>query len=140
MGTEVFSHLNWLAVLVAAVAYFMLGALWYSKALFANTWIKTTGVNVNDPNAKKGVAAVMVMTLILEFITCIALAVIVERLGLSSAMSGLKLGLFTGICFSAVAVCISYMYQSKPKVLSAIDSGYHIVGNIIAAIILCVWP
>ena len=36
MDTSFFSDMNWLAVLVAAVANFMLGALWYSKALFVN--------------------------------------------------------------------------------------------------------
>ena len=44
MDTSFFSDMNWLAVLVAAVAYFMLGALWYSKALFGNAWIKYSGV------------------------------------------------------------------------------------------------
>jgi Protein of unknown function (DUF1761) len=49
MDTAFLSQLNWLAILVAAVAYFMLGALWYSKLLFANTWIKSTGVDMNNP-------------------------------------------------------------------------------------------
>jgi hypothetical protein len=54
-------------------------------------------------------------------------------------MSGVKLGLITGVCFSAIAICISYLYQNKPGALSMVDSGYHIVGNVVAAIILCVW-
>ena len=28
------SHLNWLAVVVAALSAFMVGGIWYSKALF----------------------------------------------------------------------------------------------------------
>ena len=31
MTFDVLSDLNWLAVLVAAVAYFVLGALWYAR-------------------------------------------------------------------------------------------------------------
>jgi hypothetical protein len=53
-------------------------------------------------------------------------------------MSGLKLGLLTGICFSATTICISYLYQMKPKSLSMIDGGYHIAGQAIAGIILCI--
>ncbi len=139
MDTSFFSEMNWLAVLVAAVAYFMLGALWYSKALFGNTWIKATGIDMSKPDAKKGVGGVMAFTFLLEFITCVGLGILVYRLALSGFMSGIKLGLLTGICFSAVGICISYLYQSKPKVLHAIDSSYHVVGNVIAATILCLW-
>lgn len=140
MDTSFFSHLNWLAVVVAAVAYFMIGGLWYSKLLFANTWIKSTGIDMNKPDAKKGVGGIMAFTFILEFVICLALAVLAYRLMLTGGvMSGLKLGLFTGICFSATVICISYLYQGKPKVLTLIDGGYHIAGNIVAAVILCCW-
>ncbi|HPG12256.1 MAG TPA: DUF1761 domain-containing protein [Chitinophagaceae bacterium] len=140
MDTSFFSHLNWLAVAVATVAYFMLGALWYSKALFANSWIKSTGVDMNNPDAKKGVGGIMLTTFILEFIICIGLGILVYRLNLVGGfMSGVKLGVLTGVCFSGTVIFISYMYQSKAKPLGFIDGGYHLVGNIIAAVILCLW-
>ena len=140
MDTSFFSHLNWLAVAVSAVAYFMLGAIWYSKALFANTWIKATGIDMSKPDAKSGVGGIMAMTFILEFVVCIGIAILVYRLNLGgNLMSGIKLGVLTGVCFSSIGICISYLYQSKPKVLSFIDGGYHVIGNIIAAVILCLW-
>lgn len=139
MDTSMFSHINWLATAVAAVAYFLLGALWYSM-LFAKQWIKGTGIDPNQPGAKSGSGAIMFMTLIFEFVICIGLALLVYRLNLSGNwMSGLKLGLLTGICFSAMTIAISYLYQKRNS-LSLIDGGYHLVGSIIAAIILCVWP
>jgi len=139
MDTSFISHLNWLHIAVAAIAYFMLGALWYSKILFANTWIKSTGVDMSNPDAKKGVGGVMAFTFILEFIITIGIAILVYKLNLSVLMSGVKLGLFTGVIFSGIGISISYLYQMKPKVLSIIDGGYHMVGQIIAAVILCMW-
>ncbi len=140
METSFFSELNWLAIAVAAVAYFMLGAIWYSNLLFAKTWIKGTGIDMSKPDAKKGVGGIMFFTFLLEFITCIGLAILINRLMLvGGVQSGIKLGLFTGVCFSAIGISISYLYQSKAFSLHFIDAGYHIAGNIIAAIILCVW-
>lgn len=140
MDTSFLSHLNWLAVAAAAVAYFMLGAVWYSKVLFANSWVKSSGVDMSNPDAKKGVGAIMVFTLVLEFIICIGLGILVYRLNLIDGVkSGIKLGLITGLCFCIPVIWISYLYQSKPKTLSFIDGGYHLVGNIIAAVILCLW-
>lgn len=139
MDTSIFSHLNWLHILVAALAYFILGAVWYNKAVFGSIWIKTTGVEANNPEAKKGMGGVMVFTFLLEFIVCIALAILINKLNLSGWIAGIKLGLFTGVLFSGIGICISYLYQMKPKVLSVIDGGYHTVGQIIAAVILCIW-
>jgi len=139
MNFEIFSQLNWLAILVAGAAYFILGALWYSF-IFKNTWIKLSGVNVNDPNAKKGMAMIMVSSFILMIICSIGLALLLNKVVSTSWMSGAKLGLLAGVCFSATGICISYLYEKKPLGLHLVNAGYNIAGCIIAGIILSVWP
>lgn len=139
MNTTVFSQLNWLAILVAAVAYFMLGAIWYSKALFGSKWATVVGIDMNNPDKKKGMAKMMAGTFLLIIVTCVALAVLVHRLELSVIASALKLGLITGICFATTAVSISFIYESRPTALYFIDCGYHLAGHLIAAIVLVVW-
>lgn len=140
MGFDNFSHLNWLAVLVGAVGYFALGALWYTKILFGNSWIKHTGINPNDPTAKKGAGGIMGFSFVLMFIASIGIGLLLSRVGVSSWMSGLKTGLVAGVCFSATAVWISYLYEKKPFGLVAINCGYNIVGCMICGIIQAVWP
>ncbi len=139
MNTDLFSHVNWLAVLVAGLAYFFLGAIWYSF-LFKNAWIKSSGVNVNDPNAKKGFAGIMVTSFVLIIITSIGLALFITRIGSGGWMTGLKVGLIAGICFCATAISNSYLYEKRPMTLHLINSFYNIVGCVIAAIIISVWP
>lgn len=138
MDTAIFSHLNWLAVLVAGVAYFALGAIWYSF-IFKNSWIRLSGVNMNDPNAKKGVGGVMLTSLLLMIVCSIGLALFLSRVGPSSWMSGAKVGLIAGICFSATAISISYLYEKRPLGLHLINAGYNVAGCVIAGIILAVW-
>ncbi len=139
MNTELFSQMNWLAVLVAAITYFMLGAIWYSKALFGTKWAAAVGMNMNDPDKSKGMAKMMIGTFVLILVTCIGLALLVARLDLSVLASGIKLGLITGICFATTAVSISFIYESRPTALYFIDCGYHLAGHLIAAIILVLW-
>ena len=138
MNSDIFSHVNWLALLVAAVAFFLLGAVWYSL-LFRNAWIKSSGVNVNDPNAKKGVGAMFLSSFILMIITCIGLALFVSRIGDAGWMTGLKVGLIAGICFSATSISNSYLYEKRPLALHLINGFYNIVGCVIAGIIISVW-
>ena len=139
MNTELFSQMNWLAVLVATITYFMLGAIWYSKALFGAKWAAAVGMNMNDRDKSKGMAKMMIGTFVLILITCVGLALLVARMDLSVLPSGFKLGLITGICFATTAVSISFIYESRPTILYFIDCGYHLAGHLIAAIILVLW-
>lgn len=138
MDTTVFSDINWLAVLVAALAYFVVGALWYAP-LFGKTWVKHHKIDVNDPEMKKGVAGTFVSSFLLMIVTCIGLAILISRMELTELMSGVKLGLLTGIFFSMTSISITYLYLKKPAALHFIEGLYHVVGQIVAAIIICLW-
>lgn len=138
MDTTIFSQLPWLQILVATVAYFSLGAIWYSF-LFQKQWIAYHGIDMSNPDAKKGAGGVMAFSFVLFFIATTGLAILVERLNLSGALSGIKLGLFTGFFFSMMALSITYLYLQRPLGLHLIDGLYHVTGQAIAALILCVW-
>ena len=138
MKADLFSQVNWLAVLVGALAYFFLGAIWYS-ALFRNAWIKATGVNMNDPNGRKGFAGIMITSFITILVTSIGLALLITRIQSGGWMTGVKIGLIAGVCFSAATICNSYLYEKRPIALSTINSLYNIVGCVIAGIIIAIW-
>ena len=138
MDTQFLANIHWLQILVAAIAYFALGAIWYS-ALFGKKWVMYQKIDMNDPNVKSGTGAIMFGSFIWMFITCIALDIIVTKLGLDNALSGIKWGLLTGICFASAAISISYLYVKKPAGLHFIDCLYHVVGQVVACVILCVW-
>ena len=140
MNTDFLSHVNWLAVLVAAVAYFILGALWYSKVLFGNKWAQLVRLDVNDPNLKKGMGGMMISTLVLILVVCFALEILIIKFNFEQEISyGVKLGLLTGLGFATTAVSINYVYENKPTNLYLINNGYHVLGHIVAATVLVLW-
>ncbi len=137
--TDVFMEFPWLQVFVAGLAFFAFGALWYSKLLFAKPWIKLAGIDINHPDTKKGVGVIMGGSLVMMLIASFALGVLVSRLEISGFMSGLKLGLLTGVCFAATGISISFIYEKRPLGLHLIDGLYMICGHVIVAVILCTW-
>lgn len=139
MDTKIFSEINWLAVLVAVIAYYGAGAIWYHKNVFGTKWAEGHGLKMDDPEAKKGMGKIMFMSFLSFVVIVIALALLVVKLNFTQFMSGVKLGLITGIGFSWMTIYISYLYTKKPVSIHVIDGLYHVIGQIIAAIILCVW-
>src|SRR5678816_413108 len=114
MNADIFSHINWLAVLVASVAYFAVGAIWYSFFFFFS-WIRLTKVDMNDPNGKKGIAGIMFTSFIMMLVASFGLALFINRIDNSGWMTGLKIGLIAGICFCATAISNSYLYEKRPS-------------------------
>ena len=140
MNTDFLSHVNWLAVLVAAIAYFVLGALWYSKTLFGSKWAQLEKIDTSNPDMKKGMGGMMISTFVLILIVCFGLEVLIVKFGFVQEFEyGIKLGLLTGLAFASTAVSINYVYIRKPTNLYFINNGYHVIGHVIAATILVLW-
>ena len=70
---------NYLAILVAAVAGMIVGALWYSPLLFGNVWMKLMGLGRKQLQAakKKG----MGKSYFLSFVALLVMAYVISRLG-----------------------------------------------------------
>lgn len=140
MLEELLGNLNWLHLLVAAIAYFAIGAIWYSPVLFSNAWAKAVGLKMDDPELKKTFPIAMIGSFLMMFITVVALGIIQQKIPAVGVSGALKVGLFFGLCFSSMAIGISYIYQRKPLVLYLIDCGYHVIGCIVSSIIIVLWP
>ena len=54
--SEIFNGVSWLAVIVGAVAAFMLGWLWYSPKLFGTKWAEGSGVKMGSTGEMPTVA------------------------------------------------------------------------------------
>ena len=73
------SDLNWLAVVVSAVVYFALGALWYSNVLFGKGYRAALGVAEDEQGSPLGSA--LAINFVMWLLSAIALALIVAAAG-----------------------------------------------------------
>src|SRR5215475_8494145 len=98
-----FLGVNLLAVLVSAIASMVVGFLWYSPALFANSWMKLMGY---DPGDKEKIAEMQksagpsyFMSLIASILAAFVLGKLIGLSGFSNAVEGLKIGLVVWLGF-----------------------------------------
>jgi hypothetical protein len=135
-----FDQLNYLAVIVAAVVYFGIGSVWFS-GLFGKTWlaeVEKHGVRIQKPTTPQMIT-MMISTFVYNLMTAFGVSLLVYVIGTSTVVTGLKLGLFAGICFAATSMLTAYNWESRSTKLSMIDIGYPLLGIVACAIILSVW-
>jgi hypothetical protein len=140
VSLDVLGDLNWPAVLVAALAYWLLGALWWAPFLFGSAWARSIGWEP-PPDAKPG-ATFMVGTAAMALLAAVAVGMLAEVTGADGLGEGLVLGLVLGLGVAGAAllgVAASEPTRPRPWTWLAIDGGYHLVGLLLAAAIVAVW-
>lgn len=131
-------ELNWLAVIVAALAYFALGALWYG--VFATPWMAAVGKTKEQIQADSR-PYIYPLQMVATFLLVVLLAYwLVNVLGVGS--DDLAAGLGGGLLLWAVAVLAGtgdFLYEARPLRLFLINSGYRLTGLLTSAAIVTLW-
>ncbi|WP_234571511.1 DUF1761 domain-containing protein [Rhodohalobacter sp. 614A] len=135
--SELLSSLNWLSILVATVVYFVLGALWYSPVLFGNIWMKLR--NLDKETMEQPNPVIYLYSVILQFIGVISLAMFITVLGVNSAGNGALIGFGAGAGFVFSLAGTTGIFTNIPMKLHFLDNGYHVVGLVLAGLVLGWW-
>jgi uncharacterized protein DUF1761 len=140
MSFDALGDLNWLAVIVAAIAYFVLGALWYAPPVFGKPWQRSIGWEI--PADQRPNPAVFLSPAITCVVASIAVGALAVATGTDTIGEGIVLGLFAGIGIAAAVLFVTAIFEpTKPDRMTwfLITAGYHLVGLLIASVILAVW-
>ena len=136
------SAINWLAVIVGTLIYFGLGALWYSPPLFARPWQAAIGWDDSRPQPQTN-PITYVVPLVLYLAAAGAMAILAATTATDTLAEGITLGLLTGLGFSLPMVGVEATFDpNKPKPLQwfLITVAYHLIGFLILAVVIAVWP
>lgn len=125
------NELNWVAVLVATVAAFVTGAIWYSKPLFMKPWMKGAGLSEKDIN-NGNPAKAMVAGAISTFVGAAALAVLFDVLALEGAMDGALLGAMVALGFIVTNKVMHNYFEQKSEQYTLITT----TGDIVALAVM----
>jgi hypothetical protein len=135
------AHMNWLAILCAGLAYWVLGYLWYSL-LFGKIWAaehtRSHGARARPSGSE--MFTKMLGTFICNLIAAGAMAYLFKRTAIADLNHSLKLAAVGGIGFAGTALTMSAIWEGKSTKMWMIDAGYNFVGAILVAMILVNWP
>jgi hypothetical protein len=128
---------NYAAVFVSALAYWILGALWYGL-LFNKPWMALENFSMESAKAMNPVLP-YVVTFALNLLIAFVLAQICIWRSANTAARGAALGIFLWIGFVGPVTFTSYMYEMRPMQLFAINEFYPLVGFCLMGAILGAW-
>ncbi len=132
-------HFNHWALLVSALMLWLLGAVWYSPALFAKPWMALLKINPDPTKKGKGMIAGMIASFIGDLLLSLILAHIVGWSGAVNPGAGAFIGFIVWLGFFAAPNLPQGIYEGRPFKLFAINNGYWLVGLIAAGVLLTLW-
>ena len=132
---DYFDDLNWWAVIVATVAFFALGFIWYSNALFGRQY--RAAIGQDDDYAPSPTA--IVVNVIGWFVAAVVLALIARGIGAETWVDGLVLGLVASIGFIGTNRVVANLYEGPNTALMRVNAPYNLIGYAVMGIILAVW-
>jgi hypothetical protein len=136
MILDYFGDLNWLAILVAAVAWFAFSAAWYSVPPLSNAWMRAAKVT---PTEGPPLVSLLFPTFVGYFVTSIVIAMLAKAIGAATFADGLALGIVLGIGFGVVGALVTQLYEQKGGTYWLINGVNAIIAYSIVSVIVTLW-
>ena len=123
-----------LAVLAAAVAAWVVGALWYMA--LAKPWMAASGVQVGPDGRPEGGALPYILSLIAMVLVAGMMRHVFALSAVDTWDKGLVSGLGVGLFFISPWIMINNAYAGNPFRLTLIDGGYAVLGCAVIGTVL----
>jgi hypothetical protein len=133
-------RINYPAVLVAAIAHFIIGGIWYGL-IFGNKFIELMAWSpeklrqMEAQNPAKQYFAAFVSGLVLVYI----LAHFVQYTKARTAVDGIQTAFWLWLGFIVTTQFATVVFEDRKLGLYLINVGYQFVGCAVAGVILTVW-
>lgn len=128
---------NYAAVFVSALAYWILGALWYA-VLFSKPWMELEQMSAEKAKSMNPVLP-YIITFVLNLLIAFVLAQICSWRNANTVARGAAVGILLWIGFVGPVTYTTYMYEMRPMELFAINEFYSLVGLCLMGAILGAW-
>ena len=128
---------NYVAVVVCAVVYWLLGALWYD-VLFQKQWMALENMTTAQANGMNPFLP-YVITFLLDLLIAFVLAQVCIWRNANNASRGAAIGVLLWIGIVGPVTYTTYMFEMRPKSLFAINEFYPLVGLCLMGAILGAW-
>ena len=133
-----FKHNYW-AIFVAALAYFLLGAAWFSSLW--KPWMEGTGLTMEwlTGHAAFNPAVPYVIAFAADFVIGFALSCAIQLTGPLTAARGVKVAFLLWLGFVFTTWATEFVFEERSMMTLAIVGGYPLIGMVVEGAIIGAW-
>lgn len=133
---------NYIALVVATVAAFILGALWYSPLLFGNKWFRTQGLlpeHTKEESERLKKPSTHLIALVVMLVVGYGVNFFLQALQVKTIPEGLYVSFMGWLGFTAAIAFINMVYENRPFSVFVVHIVYCLVYIELMAVILTLW-
>ena len=127
-----------LAIIVATLCYFGLGAVWFT--MFRNAWLEGIGKTMEQLMAS-GISPMLAygVALLLTLALALFLSWLIQVTGPSTVARGIQVAVVLWFCTVFATFATEYAFEGRGVKILAITSGYCLVGMVLMGAVLGGW-
>lgn len=131
-------RVNWAAILVAGLADWVLGAVWFT--VFANQW--RAGLRMSPEEMQQYMSHPNFWPYVVALVCSLLMGYIIARVVAGSATHGVFGGVYAGLLVglaAAFAMVTEMVFEVRPGPFVLLSAAYPLAGCILMGIIIGVW-
>jgi hypothetical protein len=134
---------NFLAILVAAVAAFVLGFVWHGP-LFGKQWMKMMNIPQSEIDAMKArgmgcMVPQMIASFFQQCVTALVIAHLTAALSITDALEAVMFAVLIWLGFIATIHLNTVLWEKRKLDLYFFNITYHLVSLIVMTLIVVAW-
>ena len=128
---------DWVVILAAVVASFVIGMVWYSPLVFGTMWMKLAGV---PKNVQKVPVVPMVSSVVGAAVMAYVLMHVLVYSSADTVADGVITAFWMWLGFVAPTIVVHGLYEKSDPKLMGLNLGYNLVSMLAMGTILMWWP
>ncbi len=133
-----FANVNYLAVLVAAAAAWIIGAVWYG--VFGKAWVAAQGKSMDafkqEQTGKAPAVVLFAIAFLANLIMAFVLYGVMTHVGPFTIRSGVISGALIWFGFVITTMAVNNAFQGRKSMLTVIDAGHWLAVLLLSGAIL----
>ena len=129
--------MNWVAIVIAAIAQFIIGWIWYGP-LFGKTWMSMMGMS-QQSMSREGMRKTMTLTFIGSLVTAAVLSMLVGWMGAKTLSAGIAAGFWAWLGFVATVTLGGVLFAKMSWNLYILNNAYQLISLAVMGAILAKW-
>lgn len=131
---------NYVSVLVAALAAFVVGFLWHGP-VFGKMWMKLSNITPEqlEKAKKQSMAPRMIGALVQQLVTAYVLAIFLAGVSTMDAVMAIRIAFWIWLGFIATILLNGVLWENRTVKLYLFNIVYQLVNLIVMALVIGLW-